>query len=244
MFQSIDTHDKSLTERVCEQIVRLIQESELCAGDKLPNEFDLAHRLNVGRGTVRESVKLLVSRNILEIRRGKGTYVSEHTGVYEDPLGLAFFQDKYKLACDLQEIRFMLEPDIAAVAACSATVADIAEMRRLCAIIEEMAPRGENYQDFDVQLHTCIAKSTKNLVIPNIIPIIHQGIFIFIDLSQRSYWQETIRNHREVVNAIERHDADAAARFMTCHLMDNREGLNRIAQSMQNNAPLRVNPSE
>lgn len=244
MFQSIDTHDKPLTERVSEQIVRLIQESELCAGDKLPNEFDLAQRLNVGRGTVRESVKLLVSRNILEIRRGKGTFVSEHTGVSDDPLGLAFFQDKHKLAFDLQEIRLMVEPDIAAIAAHNATPEDIVEMRRLCAIIEDMAPRGENYQDFDVQLHTCIAKSTKNLVIPNIIPVIHQGIYIFIDLSQRSFWKETVHNHREVVNAIEKHDPDAAARFMTRHLMDNREALNRIAESMQNNTPLRVNLAE
>jgi DNA-binding FadR family transcriptional regulator len=62
-------------------------------------------------------VKLLVSRNVLEIRRGKGTFVTLRPGVADDPLGLAFFKDKHKLASDLIDIRLILEPQIAGFAA-------------------------------------------------------------------------------------------------------------------------------
>ena len=65
--------EKSLPERVADQLMNLIRTQELQAGDKLPNEFELAEQLQVGRGSIREAVKLLVARNSLEIKRGQGT---------------------------------------------------------------------------------------------------------------------------------------------------------------------------
>ena len=64
-----------LAEQVEEQLYEYITKLPLKAGDKLPNEFKLAEMFGVGRSTVREAVKLLVSRNVLETRRGSGTYV-------------------------------------------------------------------------------------------------------------------------------------------------------------------------
>ena len=71
------------------RINQVIIDQNINAGEKLPNEFELAAHLNVGRGTIREAVKLLVARNCLEIRRGKGTFVVEKPGQIEDPLGFA-----------------------------------------------------------------------------------------------------------------------------------------------------------
>ena len=77
MFKTVQRkNDGPLSERVAQQISSLIKEQNIGVGDKLPNEFELAESLNVGRGTIREAVKLLVARNCLEIRRGKGTYVT------------------------------------------------------------------------------------------------------------------------------------------------------------------------
>lgn len=56
---------------MADQINQVIIDQNINAGEKLPNEFELAARLNVGRGTIREAVKLLVARNCLEIRRGR-----------------------------------------------------------------------------------------------------------------------------------------------------------------------------
>ena len=75
MLESLNESKKLLPERVAEQIISLIADRALKTGDKLPNEFDMAQQLSVGRGTIREAVKILVSRNILEIRLGCGTFV-------------------------------------------------------------------------------------------------------------------------------------------------------------------------
>ena len=65
MFNAVQKENQPLAERVAEQIAQLIQERELKKGDRLPNEFDLAQELGVGRGTIREAVKQLVARTIL-----------------------------------------------------------------------------------------------------------------------------------------------------------------------------------
>ncbi len=94
MLESLNNNKKLLPQQATEQIIKLIRENQLQAGDKLPNEFDMAGQLSVGRGTIREAVKILESRNIVEIRRGRGTFVCEHPGMMEDPLGLALVEDK------------------------------------------------------------------------------------------------------------------------------------------------------
>mgnify|MGYP000343859814 FL=1 len=70
---------KLLAEQVQEQIYHYILETPLEPGSKLPNEFELGEKFDVGRSTIREAVKLLVSQGILEVRRGSGTYVVNTT---------------------------------------------------------------------------------------------------------------------------------------------------------------------
>ncbi len=228
MFEIVNENAKPLAEQVADQVVQLIVEQSLAAGDKLPNEFELAEELHVGRGTVREAVKLLVSRNVLEIRRGKGTFVSEKTGVSNDPLGLQFIQDKRKLAYDLQEVRMLIEPQLASMAAAVATPEDVAQMKGICREIEQMIEKGENYVNKDIELHTCIARSTKNLVVPNLIPIITATIKLFIDLNNRVLWQETIQSHRAIVQYIGEHNAGMASYAMEKHLLDNKRNLEAL----------------
>ena len=104
-MKHIKSTNQSLPEQVAAQINQLIIDQNIGPEQKLPNEFELAERLNVGRGTIREAVKLLVARNCLEVRRGKGTFVVEKTGQIEDPLGFAYVKDKITLAEDLMELR-------------------------------------------------------------------------------------------------------------------------------------------
>ena len=77
---------KSRVDLAVDQIIQVILDRDMKAGDKLPNEYDLARELGVGRSTVREAIKRLVARNILTARQGAGTFVSEKNGVPEDPL--------------------------------------------------------------------------------------------------------------------------------------------------------------
>lgn len=71
MMNSLE--EKSLPQKISEDIISLILEENLQPGDKLPNETILSERLNAGRSSVREAMKLLASRNIVTIRQGSGT---------------------------------------------------------------------------------------------------------------------------------------------------------------------------
>lgn len=225
MFEALEGNEKSLSERVSAQILRMIIDQNLASGEKLPNEFDIAKSLNVGRGTVREAVKLLVSRNVLEIRRGKGTFVTKNPGMLGDPLGLVFYKDQYKLAIDLIEIRLILEPEIAALAASRAQEEEIAHMKQLCDEIYKLAANNEGYTDLDMELHVSIAKSTGNLVMPNVIPVINEGISLYNSFPKYSERIRALKVHEEIVDAIARHDEDGARNAMVKHLRYNKSNL-------------------
>ena len=84
MMNSLE--EKSLPQKISEDIISLILEENLQPGDKLPNETILSERLNAGRSSVREAMKLLASRNIVTIRQGSGTYIASSPGMVEDRL--------------------------------------------------------------------------------------------------------------------------------------------------------------
>lgn len=219
---------KPLVEKTSDNIIMLIKEQNLKKGDQLPNEHELTELLGVGRSTVREAIKALVSRNIIEIRRGSGTFVSEKLGVVEDPLGFTFVKDKLKLATDLLEIRLILEPEIALLAAQNATAEDIKELGKLCDEVERLIVAGEDYSEKDIEYHTKIASCSKNMVMPKLIPIITTSIAIFITITKRALTQETIETHREIYEAIKRKNGKAAYDAMLLHLVYNRRNIEKL----------------
>ena len=100
MYQFEKMNRKLLGSQVEDELMNYILQEPVEIGEKIPNEFNLAEMFGVGRSTVREAVKSLVSKGILEVRRGSGTYVISTCSLEEDPLGLARFEDKYKLALE------------------------------------------------------------------------------------------------------------------------------------------------
>ena len=221
IFETIRDSSRPLTEQVAEQIRHLIIDRHLTGGDKLPNEFELAEQLNVGRGTIREAVKLLVARNILEIRRGRGTFVTQQTGVTHDPLGFAYMPDQARLARELLDIRLNLEPWIASMAAQNATDEDVAELRKLCREVEDLIRAKKNSLSKDEALHICIARCSQNRVAPKLLPVITYSVHLFGKLRGSRVHTDTIDTHRRIVDAIAAHDPLAAQSAMQVHLMTN-----------------------
>ena len=224
-------HTKPLVEKVSDEIIQTIVEKDFNVGDKLPNEYELAEQLGVGRSTVREAIKALVSRNILEIRRGAGTFISQNLGIAEDPLGFTFIKDKHKLAQDLLQIRLMIEPQIALLAAENATKEDIEELTQLCDEVEELILAGKDYVEKDIEYHTKIASCSKNIVMPTLIPIITTSIALFIDITKKVLKKETIETHREILHAIEQGRGADAHDAMLLHLVYNRRNISQLNQS-------------
>jgi DNA-binding FadR family transcriptional regulator len=231
MEQLTNSQDKPLAARVADNIIKYIIDNEVSIGSKIPNEFDLAQRLGVGRSTIREAIKLLVSRNILEIKRGSGTFVSDKHGIADDPLGLTFVKDSKQLAIDLVDVRLMLEPEIAALAAKNATPEDLDELILQCNKVEEMIRSGQDHTEEDIKFHGCIAKCSKNQVVQNLVPIINSSVAVFVNITHRRLLDETIETHKEVTEAICSGDAETAKHAMTMHLIYNRRLIKKIIEN-------------
>lgn len=217
-----------LAEQVEEQLYEYITKLPLKAGDKLPNEFKLAEMFGVGRSTVREAVKLLVSRNVLETRRGSGTYVKDLVPTDLDPLNLRNVEDKVTLAMNLVDLRLILEPGIAELAAYNATPEDIERLKRLCERVETKIHNGDRYIEDDIAFHTCIAESSKNLVVGQLIPIIDTAVMMFVNVTHKKLIDETIMTHRMITEAIARHDPIGARSAMVMHLNFNRTYIKKV----------------
>lgn len=203
-------------------------------GEKLPNEFELGQMFQVGRSTIREAVKSLVTKGILEVRRGDGTYVKSHCSLAEDPLGLSRLDDKYKLALELLDVRLILEPEIAASAAAHATPENKAELQTLCDEVEQLCLNGGDHTPKDIAFHTCIARCSQNRVMEMLVPIINTAVTTFASLTHRSLRRETIQTHRAITDAIVAGDAVGARCAMVMHLTYNRQAIAELWKEHQN----------
>lgn len=230
MMTSSIIEDKSLPQKISEDIIELILEENLKSGDRLPNEAILSKRLNVGRSSLREAMKLLASRNIVTIRQGSGTYIASMPGMVDDPLGFTFIGDKKKLVKDLLEVRFLLEPSIAAMAAVHGDERDIEKIRMLCGEVEELLRQEKDHTGRDVEFHRAIAMSSKNLVVPRLIPVINSSIPLFVEVTRNRLHEETIETHREITEAIAAHDPVRAQEAMYLHLVYNRKVIRKLQE--------------
>lgn len=217
-----------LAEQVEEQLYEYITKLPLKAGDKLPNEFKLAEMFGVGRSTVREAVKLLASRNVLETRRGSGTYVKDLVPTDLDPLNLRNVEDKVTLAMNLVDLRLILEPGIAELAAYNATDEEIEHLKDLCDTVEYKIEHDLYYIQDDIDFHTYIARCSKNKVVEQIISILETAVLMFVNLTHRRLRQETIITHRAITKSIAEHDPVGARSAMTMHISYNRAAIKEI----------------
>lgn len=217
-----------LAEQVQEQIFHYIVDTPLELGAKLPNEFELGEMFGVGRSTIREAVKILSSKGIVEVRHGSGTYVLSTKEKNPDPLGLKDLEDQKRLALDLVDLRLMLEPGIAELAAQNATPEDIAKLRRLCETVEQRIKNDERYLEDDIAFHTCIAECSKNKVVEQIVPIIDTAVMLNVNVTHKMLKQETVETHWAVCEAIAEGDAIGARSAMTMHLALNRNLIKKL----------------
>ena len=225
MYQTRKLDNRLLGSQIEDELMKYIWEQPVEIGEKIPNEFELAEMFGVGRSTIREAVKGLVSKGVLEVRRGSGTYVINTNSVENDPLGLSKQKDKFKLALDLFEVRLMLEPEIAANAAKNATEEELVQLKQLCDETEETYLSGKNHIPKDIDFHTCIAGCSKNEVVEILMPIINSAVMTFANLTHRTLMKETIETHRAITDAILARDSIGAKCAMITHLTYNRQAL-------------------
>ena len=177
---------KNLSESIADKIKQRIIIGEYSINSRLPNEQELSESLNVSRTTIREAVKLLVSRHVLEIERGKGTFVAAIPGLSEDPFGLEFVPEDI-LKEDLCAFRQILEPSVCRLAAENASPQQINDMKQ---IVKKMAQISERvskaapdelvdiFIDQEIAFHTLLYKMSHNIIFERMSDIIARSVII------------------------------------------------------------------
>ena len=118
---------KNLSQQTMERLYnQIVAEKTLAPGDKLPNELELSVQMGVSRATLREALRMLIAQGVLEVRRGKGTFVSEHVEDIED-FGFSDLEHVRGQLRDLFELRAIFEPGAARLACRRATEEELAE---------------------------------------------------------------------------------------------------------------------
>lgn len=222
-------YDKGiLSEKVAGNIRSMIQDKDLKPGDKLPNEIEMTNILNVSRSTLREAIKTLVSVNVLEVRRGRGTFVSDNPGVSKDPLGVDFMEEG-NLLKHFFEMRLLMEPQMVELAIERGTDEDIEEIKNAFNEVEVLLNNKENHTMADIHFHNAIAKATKNPIMERVLPIINNGIEGgYSQTKDTLEASETVRkHHRKIMKAIENRDGELAREAMIEHI---KYGMNEVSK--------------
>jgi len=216
--------------RLYEQIVQQIEESilkgELNEGSQLPAERDLAKQFGVSRTAVREAIKALQEKGLVDAFPGRGTFVTNGTSnsmrrsldriiKSGEPDGLAY----------LVEVREILEPEIAALAAVRATEQDLTAMREALDVMDNAGRDSDAFIEADLDFHLALAEAAANPIVLSLIDSIvgllrEQRLRIFRIPGGPECGQD---HHKRILEAIQRHDPHEARVAMQAHLSQVRE---------------------
>ncbi|GAA2094130.1 MULTISPECIES: FadR/GntR family transcriptional regulator [Brevibacterium] len=208
----------ALTDEALSRIKDLISSGELAPGDRLPPENELSARLGLSRNSLREAVKALELINVLEVRRGNGTFVSRLSAPQLSE-AIAFVVD-FHASSSVEEIlyvRRVLEAETSSLAAQHITEAQLEELE--AAVVETDDIDALVAQD--LEFHRLIARAAGNDYLAGILDAVSVGTRrarIWRGLTQADAIARTLDEHRAIARALRAHDPDRARAAMTVHI--------------------------
>jgi GntR family transcriptional repressor for pyruvate dehydrogenase complex len=209
---------RKVYELVSERLTAQI-DGTLTAGDPLPAERELAVRYGVGRSSVREALRMLESRGVIESRGSGAFVVAPRRNPFEQPLSLVVSGEEVDRA-QLFEVRRMLEAEAAALAARRRTPDQVEQLRGETDAMERALGAPEEYVAADIRYHLVIAEAAGNPLILHLMQAIRERLTEMFGTVYRFPGgpQRSIAQHREIVAAVEAGDAAAARMSMTEHI--------------------------
>jgi len=230
------------TSRLYEQIVEQIEESvrngKLKPGDQLPAERELAIQFGVSRTAVREAVKTLSEKGLVEAYSGRGTFITnDKSPTMRQSLEWLLKSGNVTGSTYLVEVREILEPEISAMAAKQVHEQHLAMMREAVAVMDRSLQDAEAYIEADLDFHLSLAEAAANPIIlsliDSIVGVLRQqriGIFNHEGGPQRGQF-----HHKRILDAVERRDPGAAREAMRAHMRQIRE--DSAASTVQGDGP-------
>jgi GntR family transcriptional repressor for pyruvate dehydrogenase complex len=219
LFRTVGSRGR-LVDRVVDEIQTLIVGGQLLAGTKLPAEMELAARFAVSRTVIREAVRILVAKGLLETRRGVGTTVRQVTrDRVVEPLSMLLQVHKGSID-HLYQVRSILEVAIVGLAAAQATPEDVVELRQI--VTDQAMVKNEpiEFAARDADFHRGLAKTTHNpllIILLDSIRDMMQQIRLRVS-SRPDFNQLIVQDHQRILDCVAAKDADSACRAMQEHI--------------------------
>lgn len=207
-------------EAIVEQIRANIESGVWPEGTQLPSERELAEQLNIGRPSVREALRVLEVMGLIEIRPGQGTFVTERSAQSQQIQLLESMLQEDNHVVELLEVREFFEPQIALIAAQSATEDDIKHMEDILERMETVVADGGTGVDENIEFHLALTKAVGNRVLLQI----HQLLLYLSRDPVEQFFQvpgrltRSLEGHREILRAIKERNPQEAQQSMLEHL--------------------------
>jgi GntR family transcriptional repressor for pyruvate dehydrogenase complex len=207
-------------ETIVAQLSQLIQAGVLRPGERLPPERELATRLQVSRASVREALRSLELQGLLSSRQGSGTFIA---AVSQDELLRAFARltEEGQTLREIFELRFLLEPPIAALAARRATPPDIARLEATLKTQEQQIHLGQSGVEADVTFHAALAQATHNGALlrlgASLMEVLAPSRDTHLQTPERSRLSQL--SHRRILEAIRAGSTAQARKAMEDHVV-------------------------
>jgi GntR family transcriptional regulator, transcriptional repressor for pyruvate dehydrogenase complex len=238
---------RKLSDDVVDHLTELFISQQLKPGDRLPSERELAEQFGVSRTVVRESIKILEEKGMLDCRQGAGTYVLGITnqGIVES--FTLYLQSDYNRYLELMEMRDILDVEVVGRLAKSASPEEIAVFRHHLDRMGELLDQPAEFAVEDVAFHLAFYHAMHNSVLMSIVQpilsLLETAMRITVDApgsSERSY-----RRHVTLMECIEAHDSDAARRTMHEIIVHGRQRVVEVVRLRASaNAELALSPKD
>ncbi len=210
-----------LSEQTADRLYEwIVEERRYPPGSKLPNENELSESMGVSRTTLREAISFLVAQGVLDIRRGKGTFVAEslpNPGM--DLTALAGVRSRVR-AKDLFEMRLIFEPATVALACRRASDEELEQIRKKAERVERIAAEGGNWPLADQEFHWAIIKASHNEYMRRLYPIINSAVDEILQISpSRQQMQDiALGDNRTILAFLLKRDEEGARCAMSIHM--------------------------
>lgn len=210
-----------LSDSAADAILSMITiEKKYKPGDKLPNENELSEELGVSRITLREAIRILVAGNVVEVKRGKGTFVRQDFA--EQPLTELTPVLSAKVGVDdLFEMRLIFEPEAAYYATIRATDSELNRILAIGEKIEEMIREGQDRTQEEMAFHRSIAKATHNEFMNKLMPVLQESVSKGVFLYEKEHLpvEDVIADHRMIMEFMKNRNAEGARNAMKIHIL-------------------------
>jgi GntR family transcriptional repressor for pyruvate dehydrogenase complex len=218
MFPRVEREPR-LSDKVADLLLETIVARRLAPGERLPSERELGEQFGVSRTVIREAVRALAAKGVIDVRTGSGLRVAAVDSSNVSESMSLFLRGSSTLDYPkVHEVRAMLEVEVAGLAAVRATEEDVARMRETCELVETEEDV-DAASVHDVEFHRAIARATHNELHLLLLDSIGDAL---IEIRRRNLAggsrADTIASHREILDRIAAHDPDGARAAMRAHL--------------------------